>query len=86
MALPAIHADFMNADPRGRLRLNTVGTVEDLGRLGVRLTEGLRIVVHDDEVEADGVVSFSPEEHLWVAAIDWNAVRHVNGTGPSHVV
>lgn len=77
MALPAIYADFMNADPRGRVRLNAVGTVESLGRLGVRLAEGLRIVIHDDELEADGVVSYSADEHLWVASIDWNATRPV---------
>lgn len=86
MASPAIYADFMNADQRGRLRLNTVGTIESLARLGLRLADGLIVVVHDDELEADGVVSFSPEEHVWVAAIDWNALRRVNGTSPSHVV
>jgi hypothetical protein len=32
-------------------------------------------VVHDDELEADGEVAWSDEEHLWVARIDWNALR-----------
>jgi len=77
MAPPAIHADFMNADPRGRVRLNAVGTVEDLGRLGLRLAEGLRVVVHDEELEADGVVTYSADERVWVAVIDWNALRPV---------
>jgi len=84
MVAPAIYADFMNADPRGRLRLNTVGTVESLAHLGLRLTDGLHIVVHDDELEADGVVSFSPEEHVWVAAINWDALRRVPEARPSH--
>ncbi|HJZ57714.1 MAG TPA: hypothetical protein VKE74_22335 [Gemmataceae bacterium] len=77
MATPTIHADFMNADPQGRVRLNGVGTVEDLGRLGLRLADGLRIVVHDGELEADGVVVYSTDEHLWVAVIDWDALRPV---------
>jgi hypothetical protein len=29
-----------------------------------------------DELLADGVVSFSEEEHCWVASIDWSAIHH----------
>ena len=75
MPAPAIFADFQNADAHGRVRLNTVGTIEDLGRLGVRLRDGLQVVVHDEELEADGVVRFSADEHLWVAQIDRTALR-----------
>lgn len=75
MATQMIYADFNNADPAGRLRLNCVGTVRDLGRFGVRLQDGLRLHVHDEELEADGEVSYSSDEQIWVAKIDWNAVR-----------
>lgn len=75
MSSPVVYADFMNADPQGRVRLNCVGTLSDLGNSGFRLTDGLRILVHDEELEADGVVTYSDPEKLWVAAIDWNAIR-----------
>jgi hypothetical protein len=78
MSVPVISADFNNADANGRVRLNTVGTVEDLGRLGLRLANGLRVTLHDDDLEADGEVVFSAEEHIWVAKIDWSAIRHVS--------
>ncbi len=81
MAIPSIYADFNNADALGRLRLNTVGTVEDLGRLGLRLENGLRVIVRDDELEADGEVVRSADEGIWVAKIDWKAVRHLSGRG-----
>lgn len=71
-------ADFMNADPQGRVRLNCVGTIEDLGSSGLRLTNGLRALVHDEELEADGEVMYSDEEHIWVAKIDWNAIRIIS--------
>ena len=74
MPTPSIHADFMNADTQGRLRLTCVGTTEDLARL----VEGLHIIVtDDDELEADGEVVYSTEEHIWVAKIDWNAIRRL---------
>lgn len=79
MPTPAFAADFMNADPLGRVRLTVVGTIEDLGRTGLRLEDGLHVVVHDEELEADGEVVFSNEEHIWVAKIDWNAIRRVAG-------
>jgi len=77
-----IWADFQNADTRGRVRLNTVGSIESLAESGVRLVDGLRIVLHDDELEADGTVGFSTEEHLWVATIDWDAIRHTGPVAP----
>jgi hypothetical protein len=38
---PEIYADFHNADIQGRLRLNCVGTVNDLSRQQVEPREGL---------------------------------------------
>jgi hypothetical protein len=73
---PIVYADFNNADQSGRLRLNCVGTIEDLSQQGIQLREGLPLTLHDEELEADGVVQFSSEEKLWVAAIDWKAIRH----------
>jgi hypothetical protein len=79
MSLPVITADFNNADVLGRLRLNLNGPVRDVQRLGLRLENGLRIVVSDhDELEADGEVMYSEEEHIWVAKIDWNAFRDIS--------
>ncbi len=87
MVQPKVYADFHNADARGRLRLNCVGTIEDLARQGVRLREGMRLTLYADDVGAggqldellaDGVVSFSEEEHCWVAAVDWSAIRHAS--------
>lgn len=75
MSKPTVHADFNNADPRGCVRLNCVGTTEDLFRQGVQLREGLQLILHDDEVEADGEAHFSSEEQNWVALINWRMVR-----------
>lgn len=85
---PIIYADFNNADTDGRIRLNCTGTIDDISRLGLRLHDGLAIVVHDEELAADGVVAYSSAEAIWTAVIDWNAIRPwpdrsfaTNGTG-----
>jgi hypothetical protein len=78
--MPQLHelfVDFHNADSKGRVRLNCIGTVEELGRLGLQLVDGLRVTIHDEELEADGEVHYSPDEGIWVAKIDWDAIRHV---------
>ncbi len=72
---PRVFADFHNADAQGRLRLNCVGTVEDLARHQIILRDGLLLTLYSEEVEAEGQVQFSTDEHLWVAVIDWNAIR-----------
>lgn len=71
-----IFADFHNADEQGRLRLNCVGTVQDLARQEITLYEGLPLILYSEELEADGLVQYSATENLWVALIDWNAIRH----------
>jgi hypothetical protein len=75
---PRIYADFHNADSKGRVRLTCVGTIEDLARQGIRLVEGLPIVLHDEELEAEGVVEYSRDEGSWVASIDWDAIRAIS--------
>ncbi|MBD1828130.1 hypothetical protein NDI47_17905 [Microcoleus vaginatus GB1-A2] len=77
MKSPRIFADFHNADEQGRLRLNCVGTIEDLSRQNIKLEDGKFLALYDEELEVDGVVQYSEEESLWVAVIDWKQIRQV---------
>jgi hypothetical protein len=72
-----IYVDFQNADPLGRVRLNTKGTYRDLERLGVTLSNGMRLLRTDGELEADGKVEYSDDEAIWVARIDWRALSEI---------
>jgi hypothetical protein len=87
MVKPKVYADFHNADSQGRLRLNCVGTMEDLAQQHIELREGLLLTLYSDDVDdqgqldellVEGVVSFSEAEHCWVAAIDWAAIHHAS--------
>jgi hypothetical protein len=87
MTTPRVYVDFHNADSQGRLRLNSVGTIEDLSRQQIELREGLNLAFYSDDLGengsldkllVDGVVSFSEEEECWVATIDWSAIRHAS--------
>lgn len=87
MPYPKVYADFQNADAQGRLRLICVGTVQDLARQQIQLREGLILTLYaddadaenqPDELQAEGVVTYSQEEHCWVAVIDWSAIRHAS--------
>jgi hypothetical protein len=75
---PRVYADFNNADKRGRLRLNCRGTNEDLHRQKVELAEGMPLTVYMEDIECAAVATFSKEENLWVAVVDWNVIRDVN--------
>jgi hypothetical protein len=86
MSIIRIYADFHNADPEGRLRLNCVGTMEDLARYRVELRDGEKLVLYSEELEVDGVVAYSEIERLWVAAIDWNQIRELDIVGVSGIV
>lgn len=85
MKKPRLYADFQNADVSGRVRLNCVGTTEDLAKQHVQLQEGLTVTLYSDDTEndgtpdeliVDGIVSYSNDEQCWVATIDWSAISH----------
>jgi hypothetical protein len=77
MTRPRIFVDFHNADEHGRLRLNCIGTIEDLARQHTELENGQRLILYGEDLEVDGVVRFSEDETTWVVAIDWNQIRQV---------
>ena len=77
MNTPRVYADFHNADVQGRLRLNCLGTVEDLARQQIVLRDSLLLTLYSEELEVDGQVQYSTEENLWVAVINWSAIREV---------
>ncbi len=67
---PRIWVDFHNSDTLGRVRLNTVGTIESLNSLGLVLHSGLGATFYCFEREQDGEVAYSQEEHLWVGVLN----------------
>ena len=83
MSVARIYADFHNADEQGRLRLNCVGTIEDLARYRVELRDGEKLVLYSEELEVDGVVQYSDVERLWVAVVDWQQIRELDVVGVS---
>jgi hypothetical protein len=61
--------------------------MEDLAQQQVELRDGLVLTLYADDLDdkgqldellVEGVVSFSEEEHCWVASIDWAAIRHAS--------
>ena len=78
-----VFVDFHNADTRGRLRLNCIGTIEDLAQQQILLRDGLCLTLYSEELEVEGVVEYSTDERLWVAAIDWRVIKDI---GPQAIV
>jgi hypothetical protein len=85
--IPKVYADFHNCDPTGRVRLNCVGTLEDLSRQQVQLHEGLVLKLYTDDVDdcgdpdellVEGTVVYSADERCWVAAIDQKNMHHAS--------
>jgi hypothetical protein len=82
MSLPRIFVDFQNADVSGRVRLNCAGSMRDLMEGRVDLKPGLKLLVYSDDgdefdLQADGVVEYSDDEHCWVAVINWHDLKQV---------
>ena len=73
-----LFADFQNATPSGRVRLNTVGTFKDIERLSIELKEGMQVVIEDrDSLIADATVRWEAGEG-WVAEVDWDRIEDLD--------
>ena len=90
MSQTRIYADFQNLDDFNQLRLTCAGTLQDLQSQGIQLQEGMVLTFYTDdaddqgqpdELRAEGIVHYDKEGHSWVAAIDWNALRHASEEG-----
>lgn len=66
--------DFHNADVQGYVRLNTVGTVENLSRLGIVLEDGMSLRVSDGEIVICGLVRAPGAEGVWRLEVDWKQI------------
>ncbi|MBV8882409.1 MAG: hypothetical protein JO235_00185 [Chroococcidiopsidaceae cyanobacterium CP_BM_RX_35] len=77
MSYPKIFADFHNADLEGRLRLNCIGTIEDLSHQRVDLQVGQVLRLYSEELEVEGTVQYSETEKVWVAQINWKQIWQV---------
>ncbi|MBI3411486.1 MAG: hypothetical protein HY040_24420 [Planctomycetes bacterium] len=93
MTHPRVYADFQNLDDENRLRLTCAGTRRDLERQALELREGMALTLYtddatddgqSDELLADAVVHFNEAESCWVAAINWQAIRHASAEQKPH--
>jgi len=71
---PRIYADFHNADARGRLRLNCIGTMKDLSKQQVSLREGLILTLYADDANAEA------SRMTWRSP-GWWSIHQTNGVG-----
>ena len=82
---PRIYVDLMKTDGKRRIRLISEGTRRDLAAQHIELRGGLALRLYADDagtsgktdaLVVDGVVEFNSELGEWVAAIDWQSLRH----------
>jgi hypothetical protein len=72
-----VFVDFHNADEQDHLCLNYLGTIEDLAQRQIVLRDGVCLTLYSEEVEGEGVVEYSTDEHPWVAVIGWQAIKDI---------
>jgi hypothetical protein len=81
-----IYADYngLGRSERGPfvIPLDTFGSLRDLSNAGVRLREGLALVVadwsdEDEDLEADATAVFDPKAGVWLAVLGPDGYRYV---------
>lgn len=75
---PKISVNFKDIDNQGRIYLNNPCTLGDLYDQGVDLTDSMRLIVCDNEVQTEGVVEYSEKDCYFVAVINWDNLKPNN--------
>ena len=71
MEIEVIFADFNNTDQKGRVRLNTKGSLADITNKNIELISVKKILLNDyEELQTLGVLYFSNEENIGVTKIN----------------
>lgn len=87
MMRPRVYADFMKLDDLDRLILITIGSRNDLLKLGTQLKSGMAVVFYDDDanedgepddLEADGTLLYDHAAGHWVGVYDRSSLRHAS--------
>lgn len=73
----SIYVDFHNTTTQGEARLNTIGSIKDLNKGGIVLTDGLLVRLYCEDFEVIGSIRFSEVEHAWVAAFNNDELRPI---------
>lgn len=88
MSLPQIYADFsgleriVESPPRYSVALDTYGTVRDLSTAGIRLYEGVALLVWDEsdeceDLEGEVVARFDSASGVWWGDFSPDGYRYV---------
>jgi hypothetical protein len=85
MTSDRVYVDFMKRDHSDRVLLTTLGTQQDLQRLGIALRPGLELRVYSDDLAddgsdnpllAEGVAEYDDEAQRWVLRLNKGSLRH----------
>ena len=88
MSIPNIYADFngleriVESPARYSVALDTYGTLRDLSTAGIRLTEGLELLVWDEsdeseDLEGEAIARFDARSGVWWADFKPEGYRYV---------
>jgi len=71
-----LYADFNSYDEQGRVRLNTIGSLEDIKQQENLLEGGMRVLLYmKDEFEVYGTLVL---EEIWLGIPDFSTIRYYN--------
>ena len=70
-----LYADFNNMAEDDRVLLSAVGSRRDIEQHQERLTEGMEVILSDNEFEVEARLVRDEEHAIWLGIPDWSTRR-----------
>ena len=74
-----IYFDENAGDEQDRYDLGIPGSLADIEPIAAELTEGLRVILYDEqELEVEAVLEYQPKYNRWMARPLWETLRRLD--------
>jgi len=68
--------DTNEGDERARFDLGIPGALRDIEPIASELTEGMHVILYDnEELEVEAVLEFDQKHRRWMASPRWNTLK-----------
>ena len=72
-----LYGDFNNCTEDYKIRLITVGSLRDIEQKRDKLSDGLTVILSDNEIEVEAHLERDERDEMWLGVPDWSTRRDV---------
>jgi hypothetical protein len=71
-----LYADFNSRTEDGKVIIKILGDPDHVKQVTQKLTNGMKVMLHDEELEVEARLEFDSRFDIWVGIPDWSTKHY----------